>query len=190
MNNPVPPCMLALLCLSPALAQPAASAEVTAVIGDKSSLSFVVREMNVPVDGKFRKFTAQVSFDPAKPETAKTSIDIDLASIDTGNPEANDEVVGKDWLDTKNFPQAHFVSSAFKALGGNRYEVVGKLSIKGRTRDVTAPFIFAPQGSGGTFDGAFTLKRADFAIGEGSWSDFSAVANEIQVKFHFAATAK
>ena len=42
----------------------------------------------------------------------------------------------------------------------------------------------------GLVDGAFVLKRADFAIGEGSWSDFGTVANEIQIKFHFLAKAK
>jgi polyisoprenoid-binding protein YceI len=165
----------------------AGAAEITAVVPAKSSIGFVIREMNVPVSGRFGRFTAQVSFDPSRPEAAKVSIDVDTASIDAGSDEANDEVVGKGWLDVKDFPQAHFASSAFRALGGNRYEVSGRLTIKGRSQDVTAPFTFAPQGAGGTIDGSFTLKRADFSIGEGSWSDFSAVANEIQLKFHFVA---
>ena len=165
----------------------AAAAEITSVALDKSSVTFVIREMNVPVSGKFGRFGAQVSFDPARPEAAKVTIDVDTGSVDAGSDEANDEVVGKGWLDVKGFPQAHFASSAFRALSNNRYEVSGRLTIKGRSQDITAPFTFAPQGSGGTIDGSFTLKRADFSIGEGSWSDFSAVANEIQVKFHFVA---
>lgn len=52
---------------------------------------------------------------------------------------------------------------------------------------MSAPFTFNPQG---LVDGAFVLKRADYAIGEGSWSDFGTVANEIQIKFHFLAKAK
>ena len=34
------------------------------------------------------------------------------------------------------------------------------------------------------FDGAFVLKRLDFAVGDGIWSDVSAVANEVQIMFH------
>lgn len=165
----------------------AAAAEITSVALDRSAVTFVVREMNVPVSGKFGRFGAQVSFDPANPAAGKVTIDVDTGSVDAGSDEANDEVIGKGWLDVKGFPQAHFASNAFRALGNNRYEVSARLTIKGRSQDITAPFTFAPQGNGGTIDGSFTLKRADFSVGEGSWSDFSAVANEIQVKFHFVA---
>ncbi|MFI4889936.1 MAG: YceI family protein [Steroidobacterales bacterium] len=174
-----------LLSLATVLAAGAQSAEVHSVVADKSAVSFVFREMNVPVDGRFRKFAAQVSFDPARPELAKAAIDVDLASIDTGSDEADGEAVGKAWFDTKSYPQAHFVSTGFKALGGNRYEVTGQISIKGRMREISAPFAFTPQRNGAAFDGSFTFKRADFALGEGSWADFGTVANEIQVKFHF-----
>jgi polyisoprenoid-binding protein YceI len=175
------------LCCGLALAPWAQAVEMNAVDTDHSGLSFVVREMGVPVDGRFRKFTAQLSFDPARPAAAKAAIDLDLASIDAGSAEANDEVVGKAWFDTKDYPTARFVSTGVKPLGGNRYELSGRISIKGRTRDVSAPFTFTPQGAGGLFDGAFVIKRADFAIGEGEWSDFDTVANEIQIKFHFLA---
>ena len=45
------------------------------------------------------------------------------------------------------------------------------------------------QGNTAQFDGVFTLKRNDFAIGEGIWSDTSAVANEVPVKFHIITTS-
>ena len=178
---------LSLALVGAAAAPIASAAELTSVALDRSSIGFVIREMNVPVSGKFGKFAAQVSFDPAHPEAGKVTIDVNTASVDAGSDEANDEVVGKGWLDVKGFPQAHFASASFRSVGANRFEVSGKLTIKGRSQDVTAPFVFAPQGSGGAIDGTFTLKRADFSIGEGSWSDFTAVANEIQIKFHFVA---
>ena len=174
-----------VLSLAAALAARVPAAEIHSVVADKSALTFVFREMNVPVDGRFRKFAAQVNFDPARPELAKAAIDIELASIDTGSDDADGEAVGRAWFDIKSYPQARFVSTGFKALGGNRYEVTGQFSIKGRSREISAPFAFTPQGNGAAFDGTFTFKRADFALGEGSWADFDTVANEIQVKFHF-----
>ena len=80
-------------------------------------------------------------------------------------------------------------STSVKALSADRYEVAGKLSIKGKSVDVIAPFTFKPQGTAGVFDGALAIKRLDFAIGEGPWADVGAVANEVQIKFHIVATA-
>lgn len=76
----------------------AAAAELSAVQLDKSSIAFVSRQMNVPVEGAFKQFSAQIHIDPARPGTGRARIDIDLASIDAGNDEANDEVKGKNWL--------------------------------------------------------------------------------------------
>jgi polyisoprenoid-binding protein YceI len=76
-----------------------------------------------------------------------------------------------------------------KSLGGNRYEASGKLSIKGRSRDVVVPVTFTNVGARGQFDGVLNIKRLDYAIGEGAWSDVGTVANEIQIKFHFVVTA-
>lgn len=178
------------MALAMAASGPARAGSLTAIVAGRSAITFVVREMNVPVEGRFARFTVQLDFDPASPAGAKATIDIDAASIDAGNAEANDEVVGRDWLDVRQFPQARFEATSFRALGGNRYEVNGKLAIKGHTREVTAPFTLVPQAGGAVIDGAFTLQRADFALGERSWSDFDTVANEIQVRFHFTAAGK
>ena len=162
---------------------------VTAANLDKSAITFVARQMNVPTEGKFGKFTLQLLFDPAKLNESRVQLEVDLSSIDTGSEEANDEVKGKAWFDVKNHPSARFVSSAVKGLGGNRYEVSGKMTIKGRTKDVTAPFSFKPDAQGGLFEGAFVLKRLDYAIGEGPWADIETVADEVQVKFRVSGAA-
>lgn len=66
------------------------------------------------------------------------------------------------------------------------------MTIKAHSQTGSAPFTFNPQTSAkqGLVDDAFVLKRADFAIGEGSWADFGAVANEIQIKFHYLAKSQ
>ena len=170
------------------LTSTAQAAEYTAIQTDKSTLSFTYKQMGVAMDGSFKRFNAQISFDPTKPANAKATFDLDLASIDTGSEEADDEVKDKNWFNTKVFPRARFESTNFKPLGSNRYEVSGKMTIKGKTQLITAPFTFTPQGNNALADGAFTLKRADYGIGEGAWSDFGVVANEIQIKFHFLAS--
>lgn len=168
----------------------AGAAEFNQVQPDKSAITFTYQQMGVKMDGRFRKFAARLNFDPARPAEAKAAIDVDLASVDTGAPEGDEEVAGKPWFNTKAFPTAQFVSGAVKALGGNRYEVAGKLTIKGRTQDIVVPATFTAQGNSGVFDGSFTIRRGDFAIGEGAWAKFDIVANDIQVKFRITAASK
>ncbi len=156
---------------------------------DKSSLSFVFKQMNVPVEGVVKSFNSQISFDPAKPTLAKAEMEIPVSSIDAGSDEANDSVVSKLWFNAKVFPVVRFVSTSIKPLGNNRFEVAGKMSIKGRTLDAKTTGTFHPEGSNGVFEGSFSLNRGDYGIGEGSWADFGTVANEVQIKFRLVASA-
>ena len=48
----------------------------------KSTVGAVFKQLNVPVEAKFKKFVAQIDFDSAKPDAAKASVDIDIASFD------------------------------------------------------------------------------------------------------------
>lgn len=160
-------------------------AEFSTVQLDKSSITFISKQMNVPVEGAFRKFAVQIALDPARPEAGRARIEIDLASIDTGNSDADDEVKGKSWFNVRDFPRASFVSGSVKALGGGRFEASGKMSIKGKTLDLRAPFALKQEKGVLTLDGTFPIKRLDFGIGSGIWGDTSVVADEVLVKFHF-----
>jgi polyisoprenoid-binding protein YceI len=179
------------LALLLALATPMAHAvEYRTVLPAQSAISFEFRQMGVPVAGGFKRFTTQMVFDPAKPEAASARIEIDLASIDAGSPEADDESAGKLWFNRSVYPKAVFVSSQIRALGNNRYEMRGTLTLKGKSRDMIVPVTFSPGKNAATFDGAFILKRLEFGIGEGMWADVATVANEVQVKFRIAASGK
>ena len=165
----------------------AGAAEYTQVQPAQSSIAFSYQQMGVKMDGRFKTFNAQLAFDQARPASAKASFDVELASIDTGSADADAEVAGKPWFNTKAFPTARFVSSVIKPVGKDQYEVAGKMTIKGRTVDAKAPAAFRQDGKNAVFEGAFVLKRADYGIGEGMWADFGTVANEVQIKFRLVA---
>ncbi len=156
----------------------------------KSEIVFVSRQMNVPVEGRFKKFTAHIDFDPKKLDKAAAKIEVDLGSIDTGSADADTEVQRKTWLNVPAFPAATFVSTGLKRLGEDRFEVRGKLTIKGVTRDLAAPFTITTAGGATTYQGGFSLARLSFNIGEGEWSDTDTVANEVQLRFRIVQTAK
>jgi polyisoprenoid-binding protein YceI len=149
----------------------------------QSELSFTSRQMGVPVDGRFKRFDAQLNLDPKKPETGKVAFSIDLASVSLPAPELDAELAKPSWFDSKKLPQAQFQSTAIKATGPGKFEVSGKLSIKGQTRDISVPVALSQAGGLSTATGGFVLKRLEFKIGDGEWADTSMVANDVQVKF-------
>lgn len=181
---------LTLAALIFAATSAAQAAGYTRLVAEKSNIGFSYKQMNVPMDGSFKRFKAQLAFDPAQPAKGSAAFEVEVASIDVGSAEGNAEVGKKLWFNSAAFPSAQFVSSSIKPLGNNRFEVAGKLTIKGHTQDVSAPVSFKTEGTNGVFEGAFTIKRADFAIGEGMWADYGTVANEVQIKFRLLAAAK
>ena len=156
----------------------------------KSTVTAISKQMNVPVDGTFKKFAAQLSFDPAKPAAGSAKLSIDTASYDLGDESYNAQVRGKEWFDAAQYPNATFVSSAIAPAGGNQFKVSGTLTIKGKSENVTVPVTVAQQGSTQSFDGALPIKRSQFDIGTGEWKDTSVVADEVVIKFHIVAAKK
>lgn len=174
-----------LLLLAAAIASPCAA---QAIDPARSRITVLARQMNVPVEAPFRKFSAQVSFDPGKPEAASARIEIDLNSFDIGDPEINESVKERNWFDTKNHPTARFVSSSVRALGGRRFEARGPLTIKGKTFEVAAPFTVKAEGGARIYEGAFPIRRLQYDIGDAHWRDTSVVADEVQIRFRLHQT--
>ncbi|MDO8287159.1 MAG: YceI family protein [Rhodoferax sp.] len=152
----------------------------------QSDIAFVSKQMGVAMEGHFKKFDAQIAFDPAKPETGKIALSVDIASATLGAPEMDGELPKATWFNTAKFPQATFQSTAIKGLGGGKFEVTGKLAIKGNTRDAIVPVTLTQSGATTTASGVLTIKRLAFKIGENEWADTSAVADDVQIKFKLA----
>ena len=151
----------------------------------KSTLRFVSKQMGVAVDGAFRKFDGTIAFDPAKPEATKADIEVELGSIDLGGDEAETEVKRAAWFDTARFPKGRFVLSSLKATTQGKYEAAGTLTIKGTSQPVVAPVTLIESAAQRTLEGQFTVKRLQFRIGDGPWSDPETVADEVLVRFRF-----
>ena len=152
-----------------------------------SSVAAVFKQMNVPVEAKFKKFNAQIDYDPAKPDAAKASVEIETASLDLGEAEMNKEVAKKEWFNAAQFPKASFVSSGIKSAGPGKLNVSGKLTIKGKASDVSFPLTVKAEGGKQVFEGALPIKRLAYNIGEGEWKDTSMVADDVVIKFRVTA---
>ena len=184
MKNP----LVALATVAALFAVAAPASAQQKLVPAQSEISFTSKQMGVPVDGKFKKFDATIAFDPKKPEAGNIAFSIDLSSAQIGDSETMAELAKPVWFDSKRVPAATFQSSAVKAAGPGRFDVTGKLTIKGNVRDVVVPVVLTQAAGTTTATGAFVIKRLEFKIGEGDWADTSMVANDVQVKFKLALT--
>jgi polyisoprenoid-binding protein YceI len=163
------------------MASSAAGAQ--AVLIDKSEIRFISRQMGVNVEGRFRKWKANVDFRPKDLAKSRAEFEIDLASIDLASEESETEIRRPRWFDTAKFPVATFQSTAMKDLGGDRYEVSGKLTLKGTVQDEKIPIEVKKDAAGNSVaTGEFTIKRLAFNIGDGQWADPSVVADDVIVR--------
>ena len=153
------------------------------VVYEKSEIRFVSKQMGVEVEGRFKRWKATVDFRPRDVAQSRADFDVDLASIDLASEESEAEVRKADWFDTARFPVASFKSSSVRSLGGERYEVTGKLAMKGTTRDLVVPVEVRKDAAGNSVaEARFVVKRLPYRIGDGPWSDPSVVADDVTVR--------
>ena len=171
----------ALLATVPAWAQ-------QKLVPAQSSVAFTARQMGVPLQGHFSQFDAQVAFDPARLASSKIAFTVNTGSATLGSRETDAELPKAEGFNTARLPQATFQSSSIKALGSGKFEVAGKLSIKGQAHDVVVPVTLVQTGATTLASGTMVLKRLAYKIGDGEWADTSLVADDVQVQFKLALT--
>jgi polyisoprenoid-binding protein YceI len=153
------------------------------IVPARSEIRFVSKQMGVEVEGRFRRFQADVDWRPADLAHTRADFTIELASIDLASEESEGEVRRAGWFDTAKFPVASFKSATVRAAGPDRYEIAGRLTIKGVTREVVIPVAMRRDATGATVaEGQFVVKRLDFRIGDGPWADPSVVADDVLVR--------
>lgn len=178
------------------LALPSLASPVLKTDAANSSVSLVFKQMNVPVEAKFKQFSAQIEFDATQPKAAKAKVDIKIGSFDLGDPQYNQEVLKKEWLNAARFPGATFASTAMTpsagpatgTTAGSKFDVTGQLSIKGKTQTVRFPLSVKSSGANYIFEGSLPISRLAFNIGDGEWRDTAMVADQVIIKFHLTAT--
>lgn len=179
-----------LLCAALVAAPARAVAADWAVDAAKSRLGFSGVQVGVPFKGRFKRFEAQIVFDPAAPEAGHALVTVDLASVETGDVQRDAALPQADWFAIQASPQARFEATRFVPKGGDAYEAVGSLTIRGVRRDATLPFRLTFAGDAARATGHLDLVRTDFGIGQGPWASGQWVALEVGVDLDLVATRK
>jgi polyisoprenoid-binding protein YceI len=152
----------------------------------KSTLEFQFVQAGAQNKGKFNRFAVTLDLSPDNLAASKLDVVVETSSLDTGDKERDDTLKSADLLSAAKFPQARFTSSQI-AKTANGYDAVGKLTLRGVSRDIHVPFTFRTadeQGKpAGYLLGKTTLKRLDFGVGQGDWKSTEWVGNEVSVSY-------
>lgn len=130
--------------------------------------------------GRFNDVGGMVNFDPADPKSLSMDIAIDVDSVDSGHPDLDRHLKSPDFFDSKEFPKMTFKSSSVKQVPTTKrsddplmaWDVTGKLSIHGKSQEVTARVTYwgandAGRGLKAGFEASFKMKRSDFGMNYG-----------------------
>lgn len=145
-----------------------------------SSLGFAGSYQGEAFSGSFSKFNSSIRFDPAKLAQSRFDVRITLTSANTKNSERDEMLLGSEFFNATVQPEARYVASKFRALGGNRFVAEGVLTLRGISKIVPLTFTWVP-GAKPQLQGTAKLQRLDFKVGIGDWDDQELIPNAVTV---------
>ena len=136
-----------------------------------SRLGFVARHaMVTKVRGAFNDFEGTAHLDGNDPTKSSATVSIDVASVDTRQPQRDDHLRTNDFFDAPTFPKITFVSTAVEKVDDETFRMTGDLTIKGITKPVSIDFDYNgsatdPYGNQRVgFEGSTVINRKDFGV--------------------------
>ena len=135
-----------------------------------SEVAFQVRHLLTKVRGRFTEFAGTVLFDQEHLEQSSASLTIDTSSVDTGTPDRDTHLRSDDFFAVGSHPTLTFTSSRVVKTGDDTYDVVGRLTIRGLSNEVTMPVTYLgtakdPWGNvRAGFEASVTVNRKDFGL--------------------------
>ncbi len=125
-----------------------------------SSAEFAVKHMMVATaKGRFGKLSGSITLDPANPAAASVEANVDVTSVDTGQPQRDGHLRNDDFFSADKYPEATFRSTRVELDGADAAKVHGDLTIRGVTKPVVLDVEFEGQGKD-----AYGKQRAGFTV--------------------------
>ncbi len=148
------------------------------------TVSFKIKNAKLNVEGKFSDLKATINFDPNKLNASSIEAKINASSIKTGIDMRDKHLKKKEYLDVTAFPEMTLKTIGIIKMGENQYGAKCNLSIKGKTKEITVPFVIDSKTGATMFNSTFKLNRLDFGVGSSS----VIMANDLDVFLAIQAT--
>ncbi|CAK7280739.1 YceI family protein [Streptomyces sp. RM1] len=180
----------------------AAGGDLAALTGDytidpaHTTIEFVARHAMVTnVRGGFQDFTGSLHLDGQDPGKSTATLDIKMASIDTGNADRDGHLKSADFFKIDEYPDMTFRSTKVESLGGDDYRITGELSLLGVTKPISIDLEFNgvakdPFGNERVgFEGKAELLRSEWGLTWNAALETGGVLVSDKIKLNFDVSA-
>jgi polyisoprenoid-binding protein YceI len=151
-----------------------------------SSLTITFDQAGAASTGSFKRFTTELTYDEKSPATGSLKVTVQIGSVDTQDKERNETIVGADLFNAQKFPTAQYSANSFLRNAGGGIDAVGKLTLRGVTRDLRVPLKIVSTAAGLDLSGETAIKRLDYGVGQGDWQSTEGVGDEIKIQYKVA----
>jgi polyisoprenoid-binding protein YceI len=168
----------------PATAAPPASAApryVQAATGN--SLTFTFQQLDAASTGQFKTFRTEFAYDPANLAAGSLQVTVNIGSLDTQDGERDTALKSTDLFDAAKHPAATYVASSLARTASGGIEAVGKLTLRGVSRDLRLPLTLKPVAGGIELSGQTAIRRLEFGVGQGEWQSTESVGDEVKIQY-------
>ena len=151
-----------------------------------NSLEFSFVQADAANQGVFRQFTTELTYDEKNLAASTLKVTVQVGSLDTRDGDRDETLKGADLLDVARYPAAQYQASSFAKRADGQLEAVGKLTLRGVTRELRLPMVLKPTAAGLELSGEATIHRLDFGVGQGDWKATDMVGNDVRLKYRVA----
>ena len=156
-----------------------------------SEITFKVRHLVVStVTGNFNAFDAMIETSAEDFSDAKVKFEADVNTINTKSEQRDGHLKSPDFFDAANHPKLSFASKSVKRVSDYELKVIGDLTMRGVTREITLDVIYngTVAGFGGNQVAGFEIRakinRFDYGL---QWSATTeaggvVVSNEVKIE--------
>lgn len=148
-----------------------------------SSLAFTFTQLGAATTGHFKTFATELQYDEANPAQGALLVRVTVDSLDTQDAERDDTLKTADLFDAQAHPAATYVAKSLARTASGGLEAVGKLTIRGVSKDLRLPLTLKPTTNGLELSGQTSIKRLDFGVGQGDWKSTESVGDEVKLQY-------
>lgn len=148
----------------------AATAATYTINKPHTMATFKIRHWVSNVEGRFDGIDGMIRYDPKEPAASSVEMTVDAKSVNTNNPNRDNDLRSDHFFDTERCPTLTFKSSKVVAKDASHLEVTGDLTMRCVTKQVTVPveFLGTQKMKEGAekagFETVFTVNRKDYGI--------------------------
>lgn len=147
-----------------------------------SSLTFTFTQLGAATEGRFRSFDTVLNYDESNLAASTLRVTVRIDSLDTQDGERDGLLLTPELFDAGKHPTATYFAGSL-VRGPEGLEAVGKLTLRGVTRELRLPLTIKATPAGLELTGQIAFRRLDYGVGQGEWRSTESVGDEVRIRY-------